>query len=140
MPKRYKNMGGRGRLVRSTSDCIPEREAGSKCITHTTALAHELWDGCPLPQYDKLRDRPIKNTGYVADTYASAWHSVLNTDSFEDAISDAINRGGDADTVGSVTGMLTGRTYGMGAMSRIREVVSAKELINVGRLISSRCC
>ena len=110
MPKRYKNMDGKGRLVRSTIDCIPEREAGSKCITHTTALAHELWDGCPLPQYDKLRDRPIRNTGYVADTYASAWHSVLNTDSFEDAISDAINRGGDADTVGAVTGMIAGRS------------------------------
>ena len=82
----------------------------SECITYTAALAHELWEGRPLPQYDKLRDRPIKNTGYVADTYASAWHSVLSTDSFEDAISDAINRGGDADTVGAVTGMIAGRT------------------------------
>ena len=82
----------------------------SECITYTAALAHELWEGRPLPQYDKLRDRPIRNTGYVADTYASAWHSVLSTDSFEDAISDAINRGGDADTVGAVTGMIAGRT------------------------------
>jgi ADP-ribosyl-[dinitrogen reductase] hydrolase len=81
----------------------------SECITYTPALAHELWEGRPLPQYDKLRDRPIKNTGYVADTYASAWHSVLLTDSVEDAISDAINRGGDADTVGAVTGMIAGR-------------------------------
>ena len=81
----------------------------SECITYTAALAHELWEGRPLPQYDKLRDRPIRNTGYVADTYASAWHSVLSTNSFEDAISDAINRGGDADTVGAVTGMIAGR-------------------------------
>jgi ADP-ribosyl-[dinitrogen reductase] hydrolase len=80
----------------------------SECITYTAALAHELWEGRPLPQYDKLRDRPIRNTGYVADTYASAWHSVLNTDSFEAAIADAINRGGDADTVGAVTGMIAG--------------------------------
>ena len=104
MPKRCKNMDGRRRLVRSTSDCIPEREAGSECITYTAALAHELWEGRPLPQYDKLRDRPIKNTGYVADTYASAWHSVLSTDSFEDAI----NRGEGADTIGAVSGMIAG--------------------------------
>ena len=76
----------------------------SECITYTAALAHELWEGRPLPQYDKLRDRPIKNTGYVADTYASAWHSVLNTDSFEDAI----NRGEGADTIGAVSGMIAG--------------------------------
>jgi ADP-ribosylglycohydrolase len=87
-----------------------QRLACRKFITNTAALAHELWEGRPLPQYDKLRDKPIRNTGYVADTYASAWHSVLSTDSFEDAIADAINRGGDADTVGAVTGMIAGRT------------------------------
>ncbi len=85
----------------------------SDCITYTAALAHELWEGKPLPQYDKLRDRSIKNTGYVADTYASAWHSVLTTNSFEDAITDAICKGGDADTVGAVTGMLYGASYGL---------------------------
>lgn len=71
---------------------------------------HEKWEGRPLSQYGNLSDRPIKNTGYVADTYASAWHSVLSTNSFEAAIADAINRGGDADTVGAVTGMIVGRT------------------------------
>ena len=87
-----------------------QRLACRKFITNTAALAQELWEGRPLPQYDKLRDRPIRNTGYIADTYASAWHSVLKTDNFEDAISDAINRGGDADTVGAVTGMIAGRS------------------------------
>ena len=87
-----------------------QRLACRKFITNTAALAHKEQESRPLPQYDKLRDRPIRNTGYVADTYASAWHSVLNTDSFEDAISDAVNRGGDADTVGAVTGMIAGRS------------------------------
>ena len=81
----------------------------SDCITYTAALAHELWEGKPLPQYDHLRDRPIQNTGYVADTYASAWHSVMSTNSFEEAIINAINKGDDADTVGAVTGMIAGR-------------------------------
>jgi ADP-ribosyl-[dinitrogen reductase] hydrolase len=81
-------------------------------ITYTAALAHELWEGRPLPEYDHLRDRPIKNSGYVADTYASAWYSILRTSSFKDAVVDAINRGGDADTVGAVAGMIAGRIYG----------------------------
>jgi len=81
-------------------------------ITYTAALAHELWVGGPLAEYEHLRDRPINNSGYVADTYASAWHSVLSTKSCHAAIVDAINRGGDADTVGAVTGMIAGRIYG----------------------------
>jgi len=85
-------------------------------ITYTAALAHELWEGRPLPEYDHLRDRPIKNSGYVADTYASAWYSVLRTSSFKDAVVDAINRGGDADTVGAVAGMIAGRTYGKNSL------------------------
>lgn len=89
----------------------------SDCVTYTAALAHELFEGRPLQQYDHLRDRPIKNSGYVADTYASAWYSVMRTSSFEDAVVDAINRGGDADTVGAVTGMIAGRIYGLSAMA-----------------------
>ncbi len=81
-------------------------------IKYTAALAHELWVGKALPEYDGLRDRPICNSGYVADTYASAWYSVKRTNTFEKAIFDAINRGGDADTVGAVTGMIAGRIYG----------------------------
>jgi ADP-ribosyl-[dinitrogen reductase] hydrolase len=73
----------------------------SDCITYTSALAHELWEGRPLPQYDHL-----------ADTYASAWYSVRTTKSFHEAVVDAINRGEDADTVGAVTGMIAGRIYG----------------------------
>ena len=105
-----------------------QRLACRKFITNTAALAHELWEGRPLPQYDKLRDRPIRNTGYVADTYASAWHSVLSTNSFKDAISDAINRGGDADTVGAVTGMIAGRCSGYQAL----RVINFKALQVIG--------
>ena len=37
----------------------------------------------------------------------------MSTDSFEDVINDAINRVGDADTVGAVTGMIAGKTKEM---------------------------
>ena len=101
----------------------------SDSITYTAALAHELWEGKPLPQHDHLRDRPIKNTGYVADTYASAWYSVLRTSSFKDAVVDAINRGGDADTVGAVAGMIAGRIYGVEQTKYLSE-----EVMNSGEI------
>jgi ADP-ribosyl-[dinitrogen reductase] hydrolase len=101
----------------------------SDCITYTSALAHELFVGQPLSDYDELRNRSINNSGYVADTYASAWHSVISTNSFNDAIVDAINRGGDADTVGAVTGMIAGRMYGFKSASELASSVHSYDLL-----------
>ena len=38
---------------------------------------------------------------------------VVNTDSFEEAVVAAVNRGHDADTSGAITGQLAGRIYGI---------------------------
>lgn len=111
----------------------------SDTVTYTSALAHELWAGKALPEYDTLRDRPLCNSGYVADTYASAWHSVMSTDNFEDAVVDAINRGGDADTVGAVAGMMAGRIYGYQALeSHALSLVKADLVIRTGRDLMAR--
>lgn len=99
----------------------------SDCITYTAALAHELWEGKALPEYEHLKDRSIKNSGYVADTYASAWYSVRSTQNFDDAIVNAINRGGDADTVGAVTGMIAGRIYGQSAPKQLKNCTKSKK-------------
>lgn len=87
-----------------------------------------------MPQYDHLRDRPINNSGFVADTYASAWHSVRTTKSFHAAIVDAINRGWDADTVGAVTGMIAGRIYGFNEIETLTKKVT--KIDNIEKLLS----
>lgn len=51
-------------------------------------------------------------TGYVVDTYNNALEAIIATNSFEDAIVEAVNRGGDADTIGAVCGGLAGAMYG----------------------------
>ena len=38
---------------------------------------------------------------------------VQNTDSFEEAVVTAVNRGHDADTSGAITGQLAARIYGI---------------------------
>ena len=38
---------------------------------------------------------------------------MQNTDSFEEAVVTAVNRGHDADTSGAITGQLAGRIYGI---------------------------
>ena len=68
------------------------------------ALAAGKWTGAKRSQ--------IKSTGYVVDTLEAALWAVHTTTSFSDAVLLAVNLGGDADTVGAVTGQLAGARYG----------------------------
>ena len=87
-----------------------------KCVMYSAALAEELFDGATTGNQD-LFDKGIKEeSGTVMGCYASAWQSVCATTSFEDAVVHAVNKGGDADTVGAVTGMIAGRIYGYDAI------------------------
>lgn len=51
-------------------------------------------------------------TGYCLDSLKCAVMSILRTDSFEEALVDTVNRGGDADTIGAIAGGLAGAIYG----------------------------
>ena len=51
-------------------------------------------------------------TGWVVGSFCCAIHSLANTTSFEDAVVHAVNLGGDADTIGAITGGLAGAIYG----------------------------
>jgi len=60
----------------------------------------------------RLRDQPGYIGSYAMDGLAMALHYVFTTDSFEAAIRKAAMRGGDADTVGAITGQIAGAIYG----------------------------
>lgn len=51
-------------------------------------------------------------TGYVVDSFKCALHSLATTKTFEEAIIEAANLGGDADTIAAITGGLAGAIYG----------------------------
>ena len=54
--------------------------------------------------------------GYVVDSMRIAVGSIATTGSFEEAIIEAVNLGGDADTNGAITGGLAGAWYGYDAI------------------------
>ncbi|ACX52543.1 ADP-ribosyl-(dinitrogen reductase) hydrolase [Ammonifex degensii KC4] len=60
----------------------------------------------------------LRPSGYTVDTLACALWCAANTGSFEEAVVKAVNLGGDADTVGAVTGGLAGVMHGYGAIPR----------------------
>jgi ADP-ribosylglycohydrolase len=58
----------------------------------------------------------ISSSGYVVETLEAALWAVSTTGSFDEAVLLAVNLGGDADTVGAVTGQLAGALYGKTAI------------------------
>jgi ADP-ribosyl-[dinitrogen reductase] hydrolase len=58
----------------------------------------------------------IRSTGYVVHTLEAAMWSFATTFSFEEALTRAINLGGDTDTVGAVAGQIAGAAYGLSSI------------------------
>lgn len=62
---------------------------------------------------DRLGGRSAKPSGYVIDSAVCAMNAIRDTSNFEDALIYAVNLGGDADTIGAITGGLAGAIYGV---------------------------
>lgn len=64
----------------------------------------------PVFTYDqRRRENP---SGYIVDTLQAVFQAFFATENFEDCLIEVVNRGGDADTTGAITGMLAGACYG----------------------------
>lgn len=101
-------------------------DAATLCLGHIT---RELLDGGSVEQAwmhaDQLARRhpqfrfdpwPGNTSGYVVDTVQTVLDAFFNTCSFEDCLLRAVNRGGDADTIGALAGQLAGACYGLHAI------------------------
>lgn len=70
------------------------------------------------------RREDLPNTGWVRHTLQSALWGLLTTDSFEEALVQVVNLGGDADSAGAVAGAIAGAHYGLsGIPERWRAVL-----------------
>ncbi|NCC28392.1 MAG: ADP-ribosyl-[dinitrogen reductase] hydrolase [Gammaproteobacteria bacterium] len=84
--------------------------------TDLRELAEELVASAPLYRFDRRR---MENPGgYLVETLRAVFQSLFATDSFETALVDVVNRGGDADTTGAILGMIAGAFYGPDAIPR----------------------
>lgn len=69
----------------------------------------------------------IKSTGYVVDTLEAAIWSMINTNSYKDAIMLATSLGDDTDTIAALTGAMAGIYYGA-------KSIPEQWLFNIARL------
>lgn len=54
----------------------------------------------------------LETSGYVVHSLQTALHDGLVSDSAEEAIVTAVNRGGDTDTIGAIAGAVAGARFG----------------------------
>lgn len=61
----------------------------------------------------------LNPSGFAVDTLRCSIYALLNTEDFYDAVVTAVNMGGDADTIGAVTGAIAGLHYGYATLPAI---------------------
>ena len=89
-----------------------------EALMYSEVLAAELWDRKPSELGAKLKHpldinrSEVLSGGYVKETYQAAWWAFQTSNSFEECVIKAINRGHDTDTTGAVAGMIAGSMYG----------------------------
>lgn len=72
----------------------------------------------------------LRSSGYVIDTLIASIVAFLQFDSFEEIVVEAVNLGGDADTLGATAGGLAGTYYGFGAIpQRWLDRLQEKEIL-----------
>lgn len=81
----------------------------------------------------------LKPTGYCVDSFECALWCLLNASTFEEAVVLAVNLGGDADTIGAITGALAGANWGVESIpGRWMSILQGKEeLFNLAQGICS---
>jgi len=67
---------------------------------------------------DVIDERKLRPDGYVLNSLIYAANAIRDTDNFEEALVQAVNLGGDSDTIGAITGGLAGAIYGAKAIPR----------------------
>lgn len=83
---------------------------------HAKYRVNEFMDALKFSDQSPKEMADRAATGYTVDTLACALWAVVNAESFEPALIKAVNLGGDADTVGAVTGGLAGAVWGYRAI------------------------
>ena len=69
----------------------------------------------PIP--DDIEPAELQNSGFVLHTLQTALYHALTAESAEDAIVNAVNGGGDTDTIGAVAGAVAGARFGAPALT-----------------------
>lgn len=96
--------------------------------------SEEVMDVVTRVKTGEIQGSRLENSGYVVSTLETSLYHGLTADTAEDAIVNAVNMGGDADTIGAVTGALAGARFGASSLpdrwlSEIDETEEIRDLV-----------
>ena len=97
------------RQVARAQSCLTH--ASRSCLQAASDMARFLCHGDP-ERLPKPEDPPSEATGWIKKTMHAAHWAMTQGWEFETVLLAAVNLGGDADTVGAVTGQMAGRVWG----------------------------
>ncbi|MGM9986015.1 MAG: ADP-ribosylglycohydrolase family protein [Bacillaceae bacterium] len=123
-----------------------DEESTVLCMNYSNAIAR-LIEGEALSmvidsigRFAELLNEERPPTGYVRDTMVNVLQAIHQTNSFEAAVVNAVNRGGDSDTVGAIAGGLVGAAYGYSDIpKRWIDVLDANVKAELDMLVEEAC-
>ena len=125
------------RFLHEVSDLTHSSARVRGVVDLMTDICDEHMQGHPTvvqSVYD-TRDE-VDNSGWAVSTLQAALWAFQATKTFEDGMIEAVNLGGDADSIGAVFGQIAGAYYGFGAIPR-RWLSAIKDREKVSELIES---
>lgn len=128
---RYKN---NPTIMHEVSDLTHASARVRQVVDRFAKILDEHFSGLKTSEVSPYKTRnDVNNSGWAVSTLDAALWAFNTTDTFEKGLIDAVNLGGDSDTIGAVYGQLAGAYYGFDAIpSRwIREVKTYGEINNM---------
>ena len=118
-------------LQRSTKDFLIQKTEPKELKFYSRILNGDI---------GSLSDKSIESSPYVVHTLESAMWSVMRQTSFRETVLTAVNLGGDADTIGALSGGLAGLIYGLNEIPEewLSVLVRKDDIIDLAKRFSQK--
>ncbi len=100
-------------IVKNLISRIEKNDAVFGGINRYKNEINEYFSRNGLLNIKDLKREDVKSSGYVVDTLEAALWCFYHTDTYTDCVLEAVNLGGDTDTIAAITGGLAGIYYGI---------------------------
>ena len=109
--------GGDNRIIHKISDLTHDSCKVRETTDLMAAICREHLSGNKTRHSSEyIRREDVNNSGWCVSTLQAALWAFYSTENFENALIEAVNLGGDADTIGAVCGQIAGAYYGYSAI------------------------
>ena len=127
---------GDNKIIHEVSDLTHDSKKVRETIDLMADICRTHLSGSKTAHVSEYSCREkVNNSGWAVSTLQAALWAFHSTESFEDALIEAVNLGRDADTIGAVCGQIAGAYYGYSAIPE-RWLAAVKDREKIDKLIN----